>query len=131
MFPVNSFPPFRSRSHHTIRDQRFPGHPLLFPDMPALSQRRSKFHAWLRDSTAAAIPGFVLLRIVKPHGLRAGWVSDRRKEGTSDDIIMREGRWRSPDAMGIYDRTAFMDVCPTSTIIYAARPEGAGAYGRH
>ena len=114
----------------TIRDQRFPDHPLLFPDMPSFSQRRSKFHAWLRSSIAAAIPDFAHLRTVKPHGLRAGWVCDRRKEGTPDNTIMREGRWRSQDAMGIYDRTAFSDVCPVNTIVYTPEPRDEGRHQR-
>ena len=44
------------------------------------------------------------------HGLRAGWVSDRRREGAPDATIMREGRWLSIQAMLKYDRTTLGDL---------------------
>ena len=104
----------------TIRDRRFPDNPLLFPHMPSMSQRKSHYTAWLRKTIVAAVPLFprTFLKKVRPHGWRAGWVCDRRKEGVPDGITMREGRWSSEQAMGVYDRTAFSVVCPVSMIEY-------------
>ena len=106
-----------------VRDERYPDHPLLFPGMPPLSRRKTIYTTWLRNTITAAIPVFPakFLRKVRPHGWRAGWVCDRRKDGTPDGTTMREGRWSSKQAMGLYARTAFSVVCPVSTILYRQR----------
>ena len=105
----------------TIRDQRFPDSPLLFPGLPPMSKRKADYTTWLRQTIMAAIPAFPKkqLSTVRPHGWRAGWVCDRRKQGTPDEVTMREGRWSSKQAMGLYDRTVFSVVCPVSAIRYA------------
>ena len=110
----------------TIRDRRFPDNQLLFPGMPNMSTRKTAYTRWLRAVFSAALPAFPskFLRIVRPHGWRAGWVCDRRKQGTPDEVTMREGRWSSKVAMGLYDRTAFSVVCPVSDIIFATASAG-------
>ena len=117
----------------TIRDQRFPDSPLLFPGMPPMTRRKGDYTAWLKQTLVAAIPAFPKkhLRQVRPHGWRAGWVCDRRKQGTPDGVTMREGRWSSKQAMGLYDRTAFSVVCPVSAIQYVRAGSIASNYRRH
>ena len=100
----------------TIRDRRFPDSPLLFPGMPA--NRRQAFTKWLRRTILAAVPTFANIASVRPHGLRAGWVCDRRAENVPDQVTMREGRWRSRTAMNVYDRACFRVMCPVSRIKY-------------
>ena len=99
-----------------IRDAKFPSHPHLFPNLPSLNTRRQEFCVWLRDTIIAAVPTFTHLHVVMPHGLRAGWLTDRRREGTPDSTTMREGRWADERSMGLYDRLAFSHVCPTPTV---------------
>ena len=86
----------------SIRDCKFPDSPLLFPGLPSISQRKSDYTMWLKRTITAAVPQFPqkFLRSIRPHGWRAGWVCDRRKDGTPDNVTMREGRWSSERAMG-------------------------------
>ena len=87
----------------TIRAKRFTDSPLLFPGMPPMNQRHTKFQSWLRQKITVVVPGFTLVAKVRPHGLRAGWVCDRRAQKVPDNITMWEGRWKSKQAMGLYD----------------------------
>ena len=95
--------------------------------MPPMSQRKGDYTKWLKATILAAVPQFPpkFLGKLRPHGWRAGWVSDRRKEGTPDNITMREGRWSSERAMGLYDRATFNTVCPVSTILFATTDDTA------
>lgn len=102
-----------------IRDERFPDDPRLFPAMPDKGQRRLQFQAWLRATIAAAVPGFKLINKVRPHGLRAGWVCDRRSQKVPDSVTMREGRWSSRNAMGLYDRESFSAACSVDHIQFS------------
>ena len=99
-----------------IRDERYPNDPRLFPDMPAKGKRRKNFQSWLRTTIAAAVPSFTLLTKVRPHGLRAGWVCDRRSQKVPDSVTMREGRWSSKNAMGLYDRESFSATCTVDCV---------------
>ena len=113
----------------TIRDSRYPDSPLLFPGMPPLATRKAVYTKWLKRMLISAVPAFPKkhLKTVRPHGWRAGWVTDRRRHGVPDSITMREGRWSSEQAMGLYDRTAFSVVCPVSSIRYAAKNNTASS----
>ena len=114
-----------------VRDSRFNANGgKLFPTMTTkdtdehtANHRRHVFTTFLRHTFTAAIPGFAHRMLLRPHGLRAGWVTDRRREGTPNDEIKREGRWSSVAAMNIYDRTCFRDVCPSSTINFCRHPD--------
>ena len=101
-----------------IRDERYPNCTELFPGMPPLKDRRIQFQAWLRRTIRAAVPGFAGVTKVRPHGLRAGWVCDRRAQKIPDSVTMREGRWKSANAMGLYDRESFAAACTDATIAF-------------
>ena len=98
------------------RDRLFPHSRSLFPQLPSDLHRH--FGVWLKTTILGAFPGFPLISLVRPHGLRAGWVCDRRREGIPDQTTMREGRWRSLDAMATYDRQYFASVCPSGRLRY-------------
>ena len=62
------------------------------------------------------MPIFKLVNKVRPHGLRAGWVCDRRSQKIPDSVTMREGRWSSKNAMGLYDRESFSAACTIASV---------------
>ena len=98
------------------RDHVFSRSHLLFPGMP--TDLRRHFAVWLKSTILGAFPTCPLISLVRPHGLRAGWVCDRRREGVPDQTTMREGRWRSLDAMATYDRRCFATICPSGRLLY-------------
>ena len=104
------------------RDQAFPFSNLLFPNQPTgHAKRRALFQSWLRTTLSKVYPDFTKALLVRPHGLRAGWVCDRRREGAPDHTIMREGRWASASAMGLYDRVCFQQThsSPSFRFLYS------------
>ena len=106
----------RDARHRANGGKLFPSLSTRRTPIATAAYRRQAFTAFLRHTFTAAIPGFTHRMRIRPHGFRAGWVSDRRREGAPDEVIKREGRWSSIAAMNIYDRTCFRDICPTTAI---------------
>lgn len=87
---------------------------FLFPLLINLPNRRSHFQTWLREVARAAIPEAAdFIHLIRPHGLRAGWATNRSRQDTPSHVLAAEGRWSDIRAMLKYVRTILQDVCRT------------------
>ena len=87
------------------------GHKLLFPNLANLTDRRRTYARWLKTVFKTLLPPSCNLHLrIRPHSGRAGWATDRARQGTSSHTILLEGRWSDPKAMAKYIRTSLRDL---------------------
>ena len=90
--------------------------PYLFPLLLDVVDRRANYQVWLREVTRAAIPEAAeFIHLIRPHGLRAGWATDRSRQDIPSHTIAAEGRWNDVTAMMKYIRTVLKDVIRTGS----------------
>lgn len=88
----------------------------LYPLLIDVPNRRASYCTWLREVTRAAIPeAEPFIKLIRPHGLRAGWATDRSRQDVPAHTLAAEGRWNDKRAMLKYIRTSLKDVCKTGT----------------
>lgn len=86
----------------------------MFPLLIDIEDRRANYMTWLRDVTRQAIPESApFVHLIRPHGLRAGWATDRSRANIPAHVLAAEGRWKNVDAMLKYIRTTLEDLCST------------------
>jgi hypothetical protein len=86
----------------------------LYPLLLDITDRRAHYMKWLREVTRAAIPESApFIHLIRPHGLRAGWATDRSRANVPAHVLAAEGRWKNVDAMLKYVRTTLEDLCKT------------------
>ena len=86
----------------------------LYPLLLDVTDRRAHYMRWLREVTRAAIPESApFIHLIRPHGLRAGWATDRSRANVPAHVLAAEGRWKNVDAMLKYVRTTLEDLCRT------------------
>ena len=86
----------------------------LFPLLMNVSDRRSHYMNWLRAVTRAAMPEAAkFVHLILPHGLRAGWATDRSRCNVPAHTLTAEGRCHDVTAMLRYVRTKLEDVLQT------------------
>lgn len=89
-----------------------PDDALLFPLLHRIRDRRAAYDTWLKTVYSAALPaGSSIPRRIRPHSPRAGWVTDRVRQGTPTTTLKAEGRWSDHRAMMKYARTSVRDLC--------------------
>lgn len=88
----------------------------LFPILRDVMNRRSHYMTWLRAVTRAAMPESApVIHLIRPHGLRAGWATDRSRCNVPAQTLAAEGRWQDVTAMLRYIRTKLEDVLKTGS----------------
>ena len=87
---------------------------FLFPLLMSVTNRRTHYMTWLRSVTRIAMPEATpFLHLIRPHGLHAGWATDRSRCDVPAQTLAAEGRWKDVTAMLRYIRTKLEDVLRT------------------
>ena len=91
----------------------------LFPILAQVRDRRRFYSKWLQYVYSCVLPaGSTIPSRIRPHSARAGWATDRARQGTPTATLLAEGRWSDIRAMMLYVRECVRDQCTSDT----ARP---------